>query len=54
MLVLTRKVGTKLIINENIIITIKNVRGSSVSVSIDAPKENRILRGELVGKDRAA
>ena len=47
MLVLTRKLGETLVIDGRIKISIVAVRQRQVRVSIDAPKEVRILRGEL-------
>ena len=47
MLVLTRKKGQKLIINDNIEITILDTRGESVKIGINAPKEVSIFREEL-------
>jgi carbon storage regulator len=47
MLVLTRKVGESLVINNNIIVTVVAVSGSKVRLSIDAPDDVRILRSEL-------
>lgn len=48
MLVLTRKVGQTLTINDNIKITITEISGDKVKIGIDAPKEFRILREELI------
>ena len=48
MLVLTRKSEQKILIGNNIVITILRVCGDQVSVGIDAPKEMRIFREELV------
>jgi carbon storage regulator len=47
MLVLSRKVGEKIVIGDNITITIQRVAGGRVSLAIEAPREVRILRGEL-------
>ncbi|MCI0460860.1 MAG: carbon storage regulator [Gemmataceae bacterium] len=47
MLVLSRKPGEKLVIGDNITITILEVVGSRVRVGIEAPSDVRILRGEL-------
>ena len=47
MLVLSRKVGEKLIIGENITIVVNRVAGNRVTIGIDAPEEVRIIRGEL-------
>jgi carbon storage regulator CsrA len=54
MLVLTRKLGETLVIDGRIKISIVAVRQRQVRVSIDAPKEVRILRGELAPLPNAA
>jgi len=51
MLVLTRGVGERVIIGDNIVITILEVEGRFVKIGIDAPKEIKILREELYEKD---
>jgi carbon storage regulator len=48
MLVLSRKVGEKLVIGNDIWVTVVAVKGNSVRVGIDAPVDVPILRGELV------
>ena len=47
MLVLSRRVGETLVIGGNVVITIKQVRGSRVQVGIEAPDDVRVWRGEL-------
>lgn len=47
MLVLTRKLGQKIIINENIEVTILETKGESVKIGIKAPKEVTIYREEI-------
>lgn len=46
-LVLSRKVGEKVVIGDNITITVQRVAGGRVSLAIEAPRDVRILRGEL-------
>lgn len=48
MLALTRKIGEKIVIGEGITITVVDVKGDSVRLGIEAPKEIRILRGEIL------
>ena len=48
MLVLTRKAGETITIDGNIVIQIVQVRGKQVRVGIEAPKEKKVQRGELV------
>lgn len=47
MLVLTRKVGQKLIINDDIEVTILETKGDSVKIGIKAPKSVSIYREEI-------
>jgi len=47
MLVLSRKVGEKLVIGNNITIVVNRVAGNRVTIGIDAPDDVRIMRGEL-------
>ncbi|OGI03451.1 MAG: carbon storage regulator [Candidatus Melainabacteria bacterium GWF2_37_15] len=47
MLVLTRKKGQKLIINDNIEITVLETRGDSVKIGINAPREVSVFREEI-------
>ncbi len=48
MLVLTRKLGEKLLIGEDIVITVLDVRSDSVRLGIDAPRGITIARAEVV------
>ncbi|HBG48092.1 MAG TPA: carbon storage regulator [Cyanobacteria bacterium UBA9971] len=47
MLVLTRKKGQKLIINDNIEVTILETRGDNVKIGISAPRNVSIFREEI-------
>ena len=47
MLVLTRKPGEKIVIGDNIILTIVEIKGDNIRIAIDAPKEIKIYRGEI-------
>jgi carbon storage regulator CsrA len=49
MLVLTRKTGEKVVIGDDITVTVVAVTGNRVRVSIDAPDQVPILRAELLG-----
>ncbi|MHB9093448.1 MAG: carbon storage regulator CsrA [Eubacteriales bacterium] len=47
MLALTRKVGESIIIDNDIEITVVEVKGDQVRIGIQAPKSVRILRKEI-------
>ena len=47
MLALTRKKGEALMVNNNVEITILEVRGDQVKIGIDAPKDVPIYRKEV-------
>jgi carbon storage regulator len=47
MLVLSRKVGERVVIGEGIVVVVKRVAGQRVTFGIEAPADVRILRGEL-------
>lgn len=47
MLVLSRKSGEEIVIDDRITVTVTRVSGNRVTLAIKAPDEVRILRGEL-------
>lgn len=47
MLVLTRKVNQQIRLGENVTITILRVQGNSIRIGVEAPREVRVVRGEL-------
>jgi carbon storage regulator CsrA len=47
MLVLSRKQNEELLIGDNIAVTVLEVRGNVVRLGIQAPRDIRVLRGEL-------
>ena len=47
MLVLSRKVGEKLVIGDGIVITVNRIVGHRVSIGVQAPPDVRIVRSEL-------
>ena len=51
MLVLTRKNQQQIQIGNNIVVTILQVKGQTVRVGIEAPREVRVVRGEIADKD---
>jgi carbon storage regulator CsrA len=52
MLVLSRKVGEKLVIDGNITVEIVKIKGNRITLGLLAPADVKILRGEL--KEHAA
>ena len=47
MLVLSRKVGEKLVIDGNITVEVVKVQGNRITIGIQAPADVKVLRGEL-------
>ncbi len=52
MLILSRKVGEKIMIGDGITVVVSRVSGDRVTLGLEAPPEVRILRGELSPFDR--
>ncbi|MCR9199270.1 MAG: carbon storage regulator [Planctomycetaceae bacterium] len=51
MLVLSRKQGESIQIDDNIFVTVSEVKGGRVRLSIDAPRNVRIVRKEVLERD---
>ena len=51
MLILSRKEGQQIMIGDDIVITIADVSGSRVRIAVNAPKEIRVLRQEVMAQD---
>ena len=47
MLVLSRKEGEQLLIGDDIVLTVNRINGNRVAIGIEAPRNVRIIRGEL-------
>ena len=47
MLVLSRKVGEKLVIDGNITVEVVRIQGNRITLGLVAPSDVKILRGEL-------
>jgi carbon storage regulator len=47
MLVLTRKVGQRLMVGEDVVVTVLSVRNGQVRIGIEAPRSVSIRREEL-------
>lgn len=52
MLVLTRRIGQRLIIDDDIVITVKRSRGNQVCIGIDAPDDVSVHREEVYNRIR--
>ena len=50
MLILTRKVDEKLLIGDDIAISVLEIRGNQVKIGVDAPKDVVIYREEIYHK----
>ena len=47
MLILSRKINEKVVIGENITVSIIEIRGDQVRIGIDAPKKIKVFRQEV-------
>ncbi|MBX3424427.1 MAG: carbon storage regulator [Pirellulales bacterium] len=47
MLVLSRKVGERIHVGNGIVVEVRRVAGNRVTIAVEAPRDMRILRGEL-------
>jgi len=47
MLILTRRIGEKLVIDDNVIITIMGVKGRQTRIGIEAPRDVQVHREEI-------
>jgi len=53
MLVLSRKEGERISIGDNITLIVSKVSGNRVTIGIEAPKDVKVVRGELQGPSGA-
>ena len=47
MLVLSRKENQEIVIGEDVVIRVTKINGNRVSIAIEAPRDIKILRGEI-------
>ncbi|MBE6349442.1 MAG: carbon storage regulator CsrA [Spirochaetaceae bacterium] len=47
MLILTRKVNEKIVIGDNIVVTLIEVKGDQVKLGVEAPKNVKVFRQEV-------
>ena len=47
MLILTRRIGEKIIIGENVTVAILGVKGQQIRIGIDAPRDITVHREEV-------
>ena len=52
MLVLSRREGESIVLDGEITVTVLELHGNFVRLGVDAPDNVKILRDELVGKER--
>jgi len=50
-LVLTRRVNERIVIGDGIVVTVLDVRGDQVRIGIDAPRDVKVFREEVLGRD---
>lgn len=51
MLVLSRKLNQEIVIGDNVKITVLKIKGNTVRLGIEAPRNVRVIRGELPKHD---
>jgi carbon storage regulator len=54
MLVLSRKPGESIVIDDRIVITVVQIGGGRIRLGIEAPREVPVLRSEVYAADRRA
>ncbi len=53
MLVLTRRINERIVIGDNIVVTVLEVHGEQVRLGIDAPRDIKVFREEVILRDQA-
>ena len=54
MLVLTRRVGDQIVINDEIQVTVVSISGSKVRLGFNGPRSSSVVRAELLTRQREA
>ncbi|MDR1736323.1 MAG: carbon storage regulator CsrA [Oscillospiraceae bacterium] len=54
MLVLTRKLNQSITLGDNVRVTVLSIDGDRVSIGVDAPRDVRVFRSELIDGTRQA
>lgn len=54
MLILTRQLNDKILINDDIVISILEIDGDKVKIGIDAPIKHKIIRKELLDEVKSS
>jgi carbon storage regulator len=54
MLVLSRKLGEKIVIGENIVVTVVKIDRNQIRIGIEAPHDIPVYREEIAPQQRAA
>ena len=52
MLVLSRKLNEKIVIDGGIVVTVVKIEGGQVRLGIEAPRDIKVFREEIVDKSR--
>jgi len=50
MLVLSRRLGESVVIGDNVVVTVLEIRGDVVRLGVDAPREVQVRRQELLAE----
>lgn len=53
MLILSRRLGEEIVVGDNVRIVVTRLRNGQVGIGIEAPRDVRILRGELEDESEA-
>ena len=51
MLVLTRKIGERITIGEDVVVTVVSIENNRIRLGIEAPRSVPIWRSELIGEE---